>query len=65
MELTWDLQDLKFQLDDQHKMWQGKFWQSPTAVQLSPPQGPRDPRDPRGNLKKNCIVLSLIILLVY
>jgi hypothetical protein len=25
MEFTWELQDLKFQLDDQCKMWQGKF----------------------------------------
>jgi hypothetical protein len=38
MELTWELQDLKFQLEDQCKMWYGKFWQSPTAVVLSPPQ---------------------------
>jgi chromosome segregation ATPase len=25
VELTWELQDLKFQLEDQCKMWQGKF----------------------------------------
>jgi hypothetical protein len=63
-ELTWELQDLKFQLDDQCKMWQGKFWQSPTAVLLGPPQRPMAPR---GNVFcfLNFIVLFKIILLVY
>jgi hypothetical protein len=44
MEITWDVRDLKVQLKDQHKRWQGKFWQSLTAVLLSLPQGPRAPR---------------------
>jgi hypothetical protein len=45
MEITWDVRDLKVQLKDQHKRWQGKFWQSLTAVLLSLPQGPRAPRE--------------------
>jgi hypothetical protein len=59
MEITWDLQNLKFQLEDQYKMWQGKFWQSPTAVLLSLSQGPRVPK---GN---EFFFLKLYILLVY